>query len=136
MGKQKWASTHWQKLKGDQVFIVCICLNRNRKFRRSKSIANLTDHVVHTYRIMEIKALICLFAAILQQTQWQMIGGSTTATTKRSDSNNQPIHCYVCYSCNRVETSQSLPCPSDHDRCMVSRNKRQRLFLLCNFSSI
>jgi len=68
---------------------------------------------------MEIKALICLFAAILQQTQWQMIGGSTTATTKRSDSNNQPIHCYVCYSCNRVETSQSLPCPSDHDRCMI-----------------
>ena len=92
--------------------------------------------VTNTYRIMEIKALICLFAAILQQTQWQMIGGSTTATTKRSDSNNQPIHCYVCYSCNRVETSQSLPCPSDHDRCMVSRNKRQRLFLLCNFSSI
>ena len=27
--------------------------------------------------------------------------------------------CFVCYSCKRVETSQSVPCSEDEDQCMV-----------------
>ena len=27
--------------------------------------------------------------------------------------------CFVCYSCKRVETSQSVPCAEDEDQCMV-----------------
>ena len=30
-------------------------------------------------------------------------------------------YCFVCYSCARVETSQSLLCPDDMDMCMVCK---------------
>ena len=38
-------------------------------------------------------------------------------------SGNQTRHCFVCYSCNRVEQSQSIECPPEHDLCMVSFTK-------------
>merc|ERR1711953_692599 len=30
--------------------------------------------------------------------------------------------CFVCYSCKRVETSQSVPCSEDEDQCMAVEN--------------
>ena len=29
------------------------------------------------------------------------------------------MHCFVCYSCNRVELSQSIECPKEQNMCMV-----------------
>ena len=28
-------------------------------------------------------------------------------------------HCFACYSCNRVELSQSIECPKEQNMCMV-----------------
>ena len=37
-----------------------------------------------------------------------------------SDQNEtRVIHCFHCYSCSRVELSQSVECPQQHDLCMV-----------------
>ena len=41
-----------------------------------------------------------------------------TVAIKPTEKPNQ--NCYVCYSCSRVETSQSLVCPKGMNQCIVS----------------
>ena len=36
--------------------------------------------------------------------------------------------CFVCYSCKRVETSQSVPCSEDEDQCMVSTPSKKKYY--------
>merc|ERR1711941_250515 len=42
------------------------------------------------------------------------VAGPTINSTK-----SQTRNCFVCYSCSRVETSQSLPCSKERDRCIT-----------------
>ena len=78
---------------------------------------------------MDIKAVLCFLISSLWANQPVNAGN---LQKQRNDSG--PINCFVCYSCNRVELSQSLPCPEDHDRCMVIDNNRYRSPTVLAFS--
>ena len=45
--------------------------------------------------------------------------GTQTALKPTTEKPNQK--CYVCYSCSRVETSQSLSCQKGMNQCIVSK---------------
>merc|ERR1712034_102648 len=40
--------------------------------------------------------------------------------------------CFVCYSCKRVETSQSVPCSEDEDQCMAIENAFEEVDRSCS----
>lgn len=41
------------------------------------------------------------------------------ASVEETSQSNAGIKCFVCYSCSRVESSQSLTCQEDDNQCMV-----------------
>lgn len=80
--------------------------------------------------------LLCLVALILLYSKAALVSSFTTTVlpsikegSSNSSNGTQTIaesttekpnqNCYVCYSCSRVETSQSLPCPKGNDKCIV-----------------
>ena len=82
--------------------------------------------------------LLCLVALILLYSKAALVSSFTTTVlpsikegSSNSSNGTQTIaksttekpnqNCYVCYSCSRVETSQSLPCPKGNDKCIVSK---------------
>ena len=44
---------------------------------------------------------------------------SSTTSSSPAAAASVERKCFVCYSCKRVETSQSVPCSEDEDQCMV-----------------
>ena len=44
---------------------------------------------------------------------------SSTSSSAAAAAASVERKCFVCYSCKRVETSQSVPCSEDEDQCMV-----------------
>ena len=54
-----------------------------------------------------------------EDTRAEVIKDSSSTSSSAAAAASVERKCFVCYSCKRVETSQSVPCSEDEDQCMV-----------------
>ena len=54
-----------------------------------------------------------------EDTRAEVIKDSSSTSSSAAAEASVERKCFVCYSCKRVETSQSVPCSEDEDQCMV-----------------
>ena len=60
---------------------------------------------------------------------WQ--GATDSVENKAEEVQNEERKCYVCYSCSRVETSQSILCQGEgENQCMVRTTSQFKMHFL------
>ena len=63
-----------------------------------------------------------------EDTRAEVIKDSSSTSSSAVAAASVERKCFVCYSCKRVETSQSVPCSEDEDQCMVSTPSKKKYY--------